>query len=122
MLAAIESAGIAADQLLHASRVSLASDSRWMVMLMPGRFKQVKVDAPCDADFANQFGAAYDAIFPQSDINAGHSAAMYRLQNLQKRRHNVVVMIEGDDDLSPHFHSKAIKNFVCLMLDDEARC
>lgn len=68
VLAAIESAAEAADQLLEVSARTCASAAQWVVVLVPNawtKFISGRQDAyeRTVADFANQFKDEYDAVF-----------------------------------------------------------
>ena len=68
VLVALESAAVAADQLLEQSRVRQASDTRWVIMLVPGawsRFERGDIEGyhQIIADFVLNCGTASDAIF-----------------------------------------------------------
>ena len=67
VIAALETAAVAADQLLADSAKTAGSDTRWLIALVPGAwalFEAGELDLyhQAIADFVNESAAAYDAV------------------------------------------------------------
>ena len=79
VLAALESAAEAADELLRASSERRETGSRWVVVLVPGAWEKFQAGDlqgywDCVSEYANRFVSDYDVVFLSQASMAGAAA------------------------------------------------